>query len=171
MGPVVRDARPAEDAAACAAIYRPYVLETAITFELTPPGAAEMQARIERAQHSHAWLTAERDGRIVGYAYGGAFRSRPAYRYACEVSIYLETGLRRTGTGTTLYSALLDRLTAQGYFMALGGITVPNQASLGLHAALGFEAVGTYRRVGWKFDRWHDVAWTQRELATGTPTV
>jgi L-amino acid N-acyltransferase YncA len=165
----VRDAELA-DAAACAAIYRPYVLETAITFEMTPPDAAQMRARIEGAQQAHAWLVAEASGHVVGYAYGGAFRSRPAYRYACEVSIYLETGLRRTGAGRTLYAALLERLTDQGYFTALGGITVPNEASLGLHAALGFEPVGTYRRVGWKFDRWHDVAWTQRALATGTPT-
>ena len=171
MTVVIRDARSSDDAAPCAAIYRPYVLDTAITFEITPPDAVEMGARIERAQRAHAWLIAETDGRPVGYAYGGAFHRRPAYRYACEVSIYLETGRRRTGAGRALYCALLERLTAQGYFTALGGMTLPNAASAGLHASLGFEPVGIYRRVGWKFEQWHDVAWTQRSLATGTPTA
>lgn len=164
----VRDATP-DDAAACAAIYAPYVLDTPITFETIPPDAAEMRDRIEKAQRSHAWLVIEADDQAAGYAYGGPFRSRPAYRYSCEVSIYLELARRRTGAGRVLYSALLDRLTAQGYFIALGGMTMPNAPSAGLHRALGFTPVGTYRRVGWKLGRWHDVTWTQRTLSTGTP--
>jgi phosphinothricin acetyltransferase len=165
---VVRDAL-ATDAVACAAIYAPYVERTAVTFETTPPDAVEMGIRIDRAQRSHAWLVVEIDGRVGGYAYGGPFAGRRAYRYSCEVSIYLEEGRRRTGAGRTLYSALLERLTALGYFMALGGMALPNAASVGLHRSLGFTPVGTYRKVGWKLGGWHDVAWMQRTLATGTP--
>lgn len=163
----VRDATAA-DAEACAAIYAPYVRDTAITFETEPPTPDEMAARIEAARRTHAWLVLEdRDGHVVGYAYGGSFRARPAYRWSCEVSVYLEPGLRRSGGGRMLYEALLDRLAARGYRLALAGMALPNDASLGLHRAMGFEPVGTFRRVGWKNGRWYDVAWAQRELGPG----
>jgi phosphinothricin acetyltransferase len=100
-----------------------------------------------------------------------AFKTRPAYRWACETSVYLETGRRRTGGGRTLYEALLPRLAERGYRTAIAGMTLPNEASAGLHRALGFEPVGTYRRIGWKHGRWHDVAWMQCMLseAAGAP--
>jgi phosphinothricin acetyltransferase len=110
--------------------------------------------------------TEEPDGRVVGYAYGGPFQSRPAYRWSCAVSVYLEVGRRRTGLGRALYADLLDRLAARGYRVAVAGITLPNEASTGLHRAMGFEPVGTYRRIGWKFDSWHDVAFAQRAIGT-----
>ncbi|WP_375484801.1 GNAT family N-acetyltransferase [uncultured Jatrophihabitans sp.] len=159
------------DAAACAAIYAPYVRETAITFELTPPDAAEFAERIATAQRTHAWLVAERDDTVVGYAYGGPYKSRAAYRWACEVSVYLEPGLRRSGVGRALYQALFERLVARGYRTAAAGMTLPNPASEGLHRSMGFEPVGVFREIGWKHDRWHDVAWTQRRLmgVPGTP--
>lgn len=162
----VRDATE-RDAAACAAIYAPYVAETAITFETDPPAAAEMARRIAAAASTHAWLVLEDAGRVAGYAYAGPFRSRPAYRWACEVSVYLEPGRRRTGAGGALYRALLDRLAARGFRVAVAGMTLPNEASAGLHRAMGFEPVGTVRRVGWKHGRWHDVAWVQRALGAG----
>jgi len=155
------------DAAACAAIYAPYVTDTAITFELEPPTAEQMAERIAAAERSHAWLVLEDledGGRVVGYAYGGPFKARAAYRWSCEVSIYLETGRRRTGGGRLLYEALFGRLSERGYRTAVAGMTLPNEASAGLHRALGFEPVGTYRRIGWKHGRWHDVAWMQRTL-------
>jgi phosphinothricin acetyltransferase len=163
-GVVVRDATSA-DAVACAEIYAPYVTDTAITFEIEPPSAAELAQRIDAASSSYAWLVLEDDGRVVGYAYGGRFNARPAYRWACEVSVYLELGRRRTGGGRALYEALLARLRERGYRIAVAGMTLPNEASVALHAALGFEPVGTYRRIGYKLGRWHDVAWTQRALA------
>jgi phosphinothricin acetyltransferase len=95
--------------------------------------------------------------------------ARPAYRWACTVSVYLETGRRRTGAGRALYDALFARLTDRGHRTALAGIALPNEASLGLHRALGFEPVGVYRRVGWKFGGWHDVAWVQRFLGPDGP--
>jgi L-amino acid N-acyltransferase YncA len=164
--PYIRDACE-RDAAACAAIYAPYVTGTAISFELQPPPAAAMASRIAAALRTHAWLVAEDGGRVVGYAYGGPHQSRPAYRWSCEVSVYLEPGRRRTGAGRALYQALLDRLSHRGYRTAVAGITLPNEASLGLHRALGFEPIGTYRRIGWKHGSWHDVAWTQRAIGDG----
>jgi L-amino acid N-acyltransferase YncA len=160
---VIRDAVTA-DAVRCAAIYAPYVRETAISFEEEPPSAEEMARRIVEAQRRHAWLVREDDGDVVGYAYGGPFMARAAYQWATAVSVYLAAGRRRTGGGRALYEALFERLAARGHRTALAGIALPNDASTGLHVALGFEPVGTYRRVGWKLGRWHDVAWYQRPL-------
>ena len=161
---LVRDAT-ADDAPACAAIYAPYVGDTAITFEYDVPGAPEMARRIAACAAQHAWLVLEDDGQVVGYAYGGRHKERAAYRWSCEVSVYLRMGLRRTGAGRALYEALLARLEQRGYRVAIAGMTLPNEASAGLHRALGFEPVGTYRRVGWKHGAWHDVGWWQRPLA------
>jgi phosphinothricin acetyltransferase len=154
-----------DDAAACAAIYEPYVTGTAITFETEPPGAAEMADRIAAALDRHAWVVLEDAGRVCGYAYGGPFRSRAAYRWSCEVSVYMEMGRKRTGAGRQLYTTLLERLTQRGYRTAVGGMTLPNEASVGLHRAMGFEPVGTFREVGYKLGEWHDVFWAQRPLA------
>lgn len=160
---LVRDAT-ADDAAACAAIYAPYVIDTAITFEYEPPTAPAMADRIAAAQRSHAWLVLEDDRQVVGYAYAGRHKERAAYAWACEVSVYLERGRRRSGAGRALYEALLARLTERGFRTAVAGMTLPNEASVGLHRALGFEPVGTYRRIGWKHGAWHDVAWVQLTL-------
>lgn len=151
----------ADDAGACAAIYAPYVRDTVISFEEHPPSAETMAARMTAA---HVWLVGEDGGRTVGYAYAGGFNDRHAYRYTCTVSVYLEPGRRRTGAGRALYEALFARLRERGFVRAAAGITLPNEASVGLHAALGFTTVGTFPRVGWKFDAWHDVAWMQRDL-------
>jgi phosphinothricin acetyltransferase len=174
---VIRDAR-ASDAAACAAIYQPYVTDTAISLETDPPSPAEMAERIASAVRTHAWLVLEAEGasrrgtseeptdggRVVGYAYGGPFSPRAGYRWSCGVSVYLELGLRRGGAGRALYEALFARLAERGYRMLLAGMTLPNDASEGLHRALGFEPAGIYRRVGWKHGSWHDVAWVQRGI-------
>lgn len=159
----IRDATEG-DAARCAEIYAPYVRDTAISFETEPPSAEELARRIVAAQDRYAWLVLEDAGDVVGDAYGGPFMTRAAYRWSTTVSVYVGTGRRRSGAGRALYETLFARLADRGYRMALAGITLPNEASVGLHRALGFEPVGTYRRVGWKFDRWHDVAWCQRPL-------
>jgi L-amino acid N-acyltransferase YncA len=164
--PIVRDASE-RDAPACAAIYAPYVTDTAVSFESDPPSPADMAARIGAASRSHAWMVLEAGGRVVGYAYGGPFQARAAYRWSCEVSVYVELGRRRTGSGRMLYEALLPRLAARGFRVAVAGMTLPNDASVGLHRALGFEPVGIYRQIGFKHGCWHDVAWTQRALAEG----
>ena len=160
---VVRDATAA-DAPACATIYEPYVTGTTVTFETDPPDAAEMRRRIAKAQARHAFLVLEGDGAVVGYAYAGPFKERAAYRWSCEVSVYLSPDRHGRGGGRQLYEALLERLTARGYRMAAAGMTQPNEASARLHAAMGFEPVGTYRAIGWKFGAARDVAWVQRAL-------
>lgn len=162
-GATVRDATE-DDATACAAIYAPYVRETAVSFEGEPPSPPQMAERIAAAMRTHAWVVLEDDDRLVGYAYGGPHKKRAAYRFSCEVSVYVEQGRRRTGSGRALYEALFERLQARGYRMAVAGMTLPNEASAGLHRAMGFEPVGVYRRIGWKFGAWHDVAWMQRAL-------
>ena len=170
MTMTVRDATP-DDAATCAAIYAPYVRDTAVTFETEPPDAKEFARRIAAATAKHAWLVLVDDGRITGYAYGSPFKERAAYRFACEVSVYLAQGLRRSGGGRALYTALLPRLAERGYRTAAAGMTLPNEASVGLHRALGYTPVRTFRRVGWKLGRWHDVAWTRCDLGrVGEPT-
>ncbi len=162
-GAMVRDASE-DDAPACAAIYAPYVRETAVSFEGEPPTPGQMAERIAAAIRTHAWVVLEDGGRVVGYAYGASHKQRAAYRFSCEVSVYVEQGRRRTGSGRALYEALLERLAARGYRIAVAGMTLPNEASAGLHRAMGFEPVGVYRRIGWKFGAWHDVAWMQRVL-------
>jgi L-amino acid N-acyltransferase YncA len=140
------------------------VRDTAVTFETEPPSPSEMAGRIAAAQRAHAWLVLEDGEQVVGYAYAGPFKARAAYRWACEVSVYLEHGRRRTGGGRALYEALFDRLRERGYLRLAAGLTLPNDASVGLHRALGFEPVGTYRRIGWKHGAWRDVAWMQLDL-------
>lgn len=112
------------------------------------------------------WLVLQDGGDVVGYAYGSPFKSRSAHRWSCEVSIYLELGRRRTGGGRLLYKALLSHLAEQRFRTALAGMTLPDEASAGLHRALGVEPVGTYRRIGWKHGSWQEVAWGQRSIGT-----
>jgi L-amino acid N-acyltransferase YncA len=161
--PVVRDAT-ADDAAACAAVYAPYVTDGATSFEEVPPSAGEMARRIAAAQQRHAWLVLEDDGAVVGYAYAGPYKERAAYRWSCEVSVYLAPGRGRAGGGRLLYEALFDRLVRRGYRTAVAGLTQPNEASEAFHRAMGFDVVGTWRRIGWKHGRWRDVTWVQRSL-------
>lgn len=154
----------AGDAAGCAAIYAPYVLETAVSFEDVPPPDDELRERIAAA---HVWLVAEHDGDLLGYAYGGPHQHRAAYRWAAEVSVYLDPRHHRRGIGRALYLELFERLAAGGICTVCAGITQPNEASGALHAGLGFTAVGVYRRIGWKLGSWHDVLWMQLDLRPG----
>jgi L-amino acid N-acyltransferase YncA len=128
----VRDALPS-DALRCAQIYAPYVRDTAISFETDPPSEGEMARRIGAAQHDHAWLVLEQAGTVTGYAYGGPFMSRAAYRWSATVSVYLDGARRRSGGGRALYEALFERLADRGIRTVLAGIALPNEASEGLH--------------------------------------
>ncbi len=159
----IRNADPERDAAACAAIYAPYV-EGPISFEERAPDAAELAVRIGAHGSTHAWLVAERDGEVVGYAYACPHRQRTAYRWSVDVSVYVAPGHVGDGVGRALYRALFERLRAQGFRMAFAGITLPNPASVALHESLGFARVGTMREVGWKAGAWRDVGWWQLEL-------
>lgn len=161
----IRDADPARDAGACAAIYAPHVEGSPVSFEEQAPDAAEMAARIERYGASHAWLVAEREAEVVGYAYATAFNERPAYRWSASVSVYVADEARGAGVGRALYEALFERLRERGFRMACAGITLPNEASARLHESLGFGQVGINREIGWKQGAWRDVGWYQLELA------
>ncbi len=168
----IREADPAGDAPACAAIYAPHVESSPVSFEERAPDSTEMAARIERYGAGHAWLVAEREGRVIGYAYATPFNERPAYRWSTSVSVYVAGEARGEGVGRALYEALFDRLRERGFRMACAGITLPNEASEGLHESLGFELVGVNREIGWKQGAWRDVGWYQRELvpaADGPP--
>ena len=161
---LIRDADPARDAAACAAIYAPHVEGSPVSFEEEVPGPEEMAARIRRYGTGHAWLVAEREGEVVGYAYATAFNERPAYRWSTSVSVYVAEGARGQGIGRALYEALFGRLRERGFRMACAGITLPNEASEGLHQSLGFERIGVNREIGFKEGAWRDVGWYQLEL-------
>jgi len=158
----IRRADPARDAAACAEIYAPYVTDSVVSFEEEAPDADAMAHRIEAA---HEWLVLERDGAVAGYAYGGVHRPRAAYRWSTEVSVYVGAAHHRTGVGRALYLDLFDRLRERGFHLALAGITLPNPASVAIHEALGFQYVGTYHEIGFKFGAWHDVGWWELRLA------
>lgn len=165
----IRTASPA-DAAAVAAIYDPIVRDTTISFETEVPGEAEMRARIEKTLGSLPWLVAEdAAGALCGYAYASRHRERAAYQWSVDVSVYVRKDLRGQGVGRRLYGRLLPLLADLGYCQVFAGIALPNAGSVRLHEALGFEAIGVYRNVGFKHGAWRDVGWWQRQL--GAPTV
>lgn len=147
------------DADAIAAIYAPFVRETVISFELEPPAREEMRRRITDTLASLPWLVIERDEQILAYAYAGPHRTRWAYQWSVDVSVYVDSQAHRRGYGRRLYHALLNILRAQGYYTAYAGITLPNEASVGLHEAMGFRPIGVYHNVGYKMGRWWDVGW------------
>jgi phosphinothricin acetyltransferase len=164
----IRDAT-AEDAAALLAIYRPFVTDTPVSFELEPPTLEEFLQRIAGAQSKWAWLVAERSGKVAGYAYASSFRQRAAYQWSIEVSAYVAPASHGQGVGRALYEELLRIMVAKGYCTAYAGITLPNDASVRFHQALGFVEVGVFRRAGRKFGNWHDVSWWQRPLRERPP--
>jgi L-amino acid N-acyltransferase YncA len=163
---VIRHADPERDAAACGAIYAPYVTDGVASFELPPPSTEETAARIASA---HAWLIAERDGETAGYAYAAPHHARAAYRWAADVAVYVDSRRHRSGVGRELYGALFPLLRRQRLQIACAGVTLPNDASVGLHEAFGFEPVGVYRAIGYKQGAWHDVGWWQLRLLPPTP--
>lgn len=158
-------AATADDSAAIAAIYQPYVETTTITFELIAPNAEAIRQRMASLAATHPWIVAERDGAIVGYAYGYPYRARPAYRWVAETAVYLRQDMLGKRLGTPLYEALIDALDAWGYVAAVGVISLPNRPSVKLHERLGFEHVGTQPRIGCKNGSWHDIDIWQLDLA------
>ncbi len=155
----------ADDAAAIAAIYAPYVGGTAASFETKAPDAAEMARRMAAGAGRYPWLVACDDEGVQGYAYACAFRERPAYRFSVETSVYVTEGSVRRGVGTSLYEALFPVLEAQGYTQAIAAITLPSPGSVWLHERFGFRQVGTYEEVGFKLGEWRSVGLWQRALA------
>lgn len=169
MGVAVRLATEA-DAGAVAAIYAPYVRETAISFETEPPPAEEIAQRMRTNLAVAPWLVCESDGRVLGYAYAGKFHARAAYQWSAETTVYVDREHHRRRIGQALYTALLDGLRAQGFRTAVGVIALPNAPSVGLHERLGFRAAGVIGAVGFKHGRWHDVGWWVLPLADYAPS-
>ncbi len=148
-----------EDASAVLSIYAPFCLDSAITFEAVPPTESEIASRIEHYNSTHLFLIDQDGEQIRGYAYAGPHRDRPAYRWSCDVSVYIRRGEENKGLGTQLYTCLLNDLRDRGFYNAYAGITLPNAASVKLHEKMGFQHVGTYERVGYKLGQWRDVGW------------
>jgi phosphinothricin acetyltransferase len=163
MSQTIRFAEP-RDAAAIQAIYAPYCEATAVSFEAVPPSAEQMAERIARISATYPWLVCEADGQIAGYVYACQHRERAAYRWAVDVTVYVEANHQRRGLGRALYTSLFAILRQQNYIKAFAGITLPNPASVGVHEALGFQPVAVYRGVGFKLGQWRDVGWWQLEL-------
>jgi L-amino acid N-acyltransferase YncA len=172
MAATLRHADPRRDAAACAAIYAPYVADSAISFEDVAPGPAEFAERIDTTSRQHPWLVLQEADHLLGYAYASPHHPRAAYRWAATVAVYVDPAHHRSGAGRRLYVALFDLLRRQGLYIAVAAITLPNDASVGLHRACGFDEVGVYRQIGWKAGAWRDVSWWQlrlRDHPTGGP--
>ena len=164
QGPITIRAATGDDAAAIAAIYAPFVLSGTVSFENEAPDAAAMRERVAASGGYYPWLVATPGDAVLAYAYATQFRDRPAYRYVVETSIYVGGATHGQGVGRLLYEALVDTLRAQGFTQAIGVITLPNDASITLHEAVGFRRAGVYREVGYKQGRWIDVGFWQCEL-------
>jgi phosphinothricin acetyltransferase len=154
-----------DDAPQVAAIYAPAVENSHISFEERAPTADEMRERIRSYTQTHPWLVATEDATVNGYAYACPHRSRPAYRWSAETAIYVREDAQRQGIGKALYLELFRLLKLLRFHCAYAGITLPNDASIALHRAVGFTPVGIYREVGYKAGAWRDTSWWQLRLA------
>ncbi|MGI8714040.1 MAG: arsinothricin resistance N-acetyltransferase ArsN1 family B [Solirubrobacteraceae bacterium] len=161
---LIRHAEPDRDAAACAAIYAPAVSDGVASLEERAPDPARLADRIRAISRNWPWLVAELDGAVTGYAYASQHRERASYRWSADVTVYVSAVHHRRGVGRSLYVPLLQLLARQGYHQACAGITVPNDASVGLHESLGFVPVGVYRNIAYKHGRWRSVGWWQKPL-------
>lgn len=160
---VVRPASRA-DSGAILRIYKPYITDTAITFETAVPTDAEFADRIDETCKQYPYLVCEVDGTLVGYANASRHRERAAYCYDVDVSVYVQSGYHSVGVASALYTALFDALTSRGYYNAYAAYTVPNEKSRRLHEKFGFCSIGTFHHTGFKLGAWHDVTWMEKAL-------
>ena len=162
--PLIRPATIA-DAESIAGIYNHYVENTAVSFEESAVSANEMAGRIGNvAAASLPWLVAERDGEVIGFAYATQWKTRGAYRFSAECTVYLAPGVVGAGLGSALYAALFTELRSRQYHVAIGCIALPNPASIALHERLGMTQVAHFKEVGFKFGRWIDIGYWQCAL-------
>lgn len=160
---MIRDAT-GKDAEAICAIYNPYIADSTITFEVEPVSTEAMRERIADVCAKYPWLVFEQQNRIAGYAYATAWRPRAAYRHTVESTVYLAPDFVRQGMGKSLYQELIKRLRGLAVHRVIGGIALPNAASVALHEGLGFKKVAHFGEVGRKFDRWIDVGYWELPL-------
>jgi L-amino acid N-acyltransferase YncA len=154
----LRACTPADAAQICS-IYNHYVVNTVVTFEEVPVQVQEMARRIVDITSRFPWFVCERDDLVCGYAYAAPWKERSAYQYAVESTVYLTPQAMGQGIGTLLYSTLLDALRKTTVHCVVGGISLPNAASVALHEKLGFSKIGHFHEVGRKFDQWVDVGY------------
>jgi phosphinothricin acetyltransferase len=159
-------AATADDAHRIQAIYAPIVEQTTISFEEVAPTVVEMAERIGSISETYPFLVAQNSGSVVGFAYASQHRSRAAYKWSTDVTVYVANEMRRAGVGRSLYMELLQQLLDRGFHAAFAGIALPNAGSIALHEAVGFKHLGTYKEVGYKFGSWRDVGWWQLLLGT-----
>jgi phosphinothricin acetyltransferase len=149
------------DATAIAEIYNHYVRETVVTFEETPVAASDMAQRIADVGAPYPWLVSDDGGAVVGWAYATPWKTRSAYRFSVETTVYVARSHHGRGIGGALYRALIDDLRARNVHSVVGGIALPNPASVALHEKLGFRKIAHFAEVGRKLDRWVDVGYWQ----------
>ncbi len=145
-------------------IYKPYVINSIISFEYEAPSLDEFLQRIQNNISEYPWLVCLDDNKIIGYAYASKHRYRIAYQWSCESTVYLLAEYHRKGIAGILYKTLFSLLRLQGFFNVYAGVSLPNEKSVGFHQSFGFKKVGTYKKVGYKFGKWHDVEWLQFQL-------
>jgi len=163
--PAAIRAAASSDSSALAAIYNHYVAETVITFEEKPIHPDEMARRIEDVRSaSLPWLVAEENGQVVGYAHASPWKTRSAYRFSVEITVYVAPGNVGHGIGSMLYSDLFSNLQTLGIHAVIGGIALPNEPSVALHEKFGLKKVAHFQQVGFKFNRWVDVGYWERIL-------
>lgn len=161
----------AQDAGALLQIYAPYVETTAITFEYEVPSVKEFEDRIQNTLKKYPYLVAESNGEILGYAYAGAFKSREAYDWAVETSIYVKMNRKGMRIGSKLYDALETSLKKQGILNLNACIAYPEvedeyltRGSISFHEKLGYDFIGRFHKCGYKFNRWYDMVWMEKHI-------
>lgn len=157
----------ASDAAAIADIYNHYINETTISFEYDPIDSTGIESRIKStidAGFPYIVYVDPDSNEVAGYAYAGAWRKRIAYRYVAESAIYLRHSMAGQGIGKQLYAELFEQLRARGFRGVIAGVAIPNEGSVALHRSLGFRKVGTFEKVGFKFDSWIDLEFWQLDF-------
>lgn len=165
---LIRKATP-DDAHEILAIYAPYVLNSAVSFELDLPSEDEMKQRMLLYMEKYPWLVAVSGNEVIGYAYASAYRERKAYQWSCESSVYVHSSYFGKGVGDCLYEELIRFLTIQGLRNIYAVITLPNDASERFHTRNGFTPFSVFKNVGYKFSQWHDVLWMQRSIEQEGP--
>lgn len=163
MNGKIRFAAPS-DAGAMLEIYAPYVLNTAITFEYDVPTEAEFRGRVEKITEKYPWIVYEEEGKILGYAYAGPDRTRAAYQWTVESSLYVAAEERDRGIGSALYDVLFDILTKQNFCICYAVITADNEFSVKMHGKYGFREAGFLKNSGYKLGAWHSVVTLEKQL-------
>lgn len=153
-----------KDATSILTIYRPYIEGSVVSFEYEAPTVAEIEKRISRVMEKYPWIVAEENDEVIGYAYASEFRTREAYQWKCEVSVYVADSAKGKGIAKALYDDLLKTLKEMGMVSAIAGMTVPNPETERFHEKYGFKKIAEYPKIGFKNGAWHNVAFAEFHL-------